>query len=146
MTKRLSLLRELLMKGTLATQEGLREKLEKMKFQVTQSTISRDLRKLGAVRTVDGEGRTVYRLSEVEPVNSNVVKYMIKSVKANASLVVIHTAPSTASLVARHLDMHCGPAILGTIAGDDTVFVALAPKRNSHEVMGLIEATLSTLG
>ena len=66
--ERLGALRKLLEEGELSTQEELREKLEKQEFAVTQSTISRDLRKIGAVRAVDGEGRTVYRLSEgLEP-------------------------------------------------------------------------------
>src|SRR6185295_602564 len=60
---RLEALRELLSQGKLSTQDELREELQNRRFEVTQSTISRDLRRLGAVKAVDPDGRTVYRLS-----------------------------------------------------------------------------------
>lgn len=146
MPDRLSALRELLISGDQSTQDELREKLEKQKFQVTQSTISRDLRKLGAVRAVDAQGRTVYRLPEQEPTGADGLKFMVKSVKSNSSMVVIHTSPGTASLVARHLDLHCANDILGTIAGDDTVFVALSTNRGPSDMLKTIQKSLSDLG
>lgn len=126
--QRLEVLRKLLEDGEPNTQEELREKLEKLEFAVTQSTISRDLRKLGAVRAVDGEGRTVYRLSEEmePPVTAGSFGDLVREVSTNGSLIIIHTAVGSASLIARHLDNVCPNGILGTIAGDDTIFVAPA--------------------
>ncbi len=63
-SQRLDALKKLLSQGEMSTQEELVEKLEKFHFQVTQSTVSRDLRKLGAMKTIDPNGRTVYRLSD----------------------------------------------------------------------------------
>jgi transcriptional regulator of arginine metabolism len=142
---RLNVLRDLLSNDDLSTQDELREKLQKLDFDVTQSTISRDLRKLGAVRTLDEKGRSVYRLleKEFEPPTTN-MRNMIRGIRANAALIIIQTTPGTAPIVARHLDIHCSEATLGTIAGDDTVFVAMAPDCKPQQTILDIEASFVT--
>jgi transcriptional regulator of arginine metabolism len=147
MTARLTALRELLKKGSLSTQDDLRRKLEKMHFAVTQSTISRDLRRIGAIRVIDAEGRVVYRLPDQEPLppGMDIAKNMVKSIQPASSIVVIHTAPGTASLVARYLDMHKPAGSIGTIAGDDTVFVALTKKSVDREVLEELRDSLESL-
>lgn len=146
MTDRLSALRRLLEEGSLSTQEELREKLEKQRFSVTQSTISRDLRKLNAVRATDAEGRVVYRLpsDEAAAVGGDVARNMIRSVEPAAGFAVIYTTPGTASLVARHLDIHRPAGLIGTIAGDDTVFLAL-PKAADKAALAEIRESLAEL-
>ncbi len=149
MTDRLTALRELLKRGSLSTQDDLRRKLEKMHFAVTQSTISRDLRRIGAIRVIDAEGRVVYRLPEQDvmlPQGVDIAKNMVKSIQPASSIVVIHTAPGTASLVARYLDMHKPAGSIGTIAGDDTVFVALTKKSVDREVLEELRDSLESLG
>ena len=138
---RLNVLRELLRDGELSTQEDLREKLEKRGFAVNQSTVSRDLKKLAAARTTDAEGRTVYRLSqELEPTPVAVtLGELTRSFAHNGSMIVIHTAVGSASLIARHLDRLRPGGILGTIAGDDTVFVAPA-RTGVREISATIKA------
>jgi transcriptional regulator of arginine metabolism len=121
--ERLARLRTLLEEHGLSTQEELRDKLEKMDFDITQSTVSRDLRKLGAMKSVDAEGRIAYRLpNELEPVVPS--DSLVREVENNGTLIVIHTAVGCANLVARQLDRDRSDDILGTIAGDDTIFVA----------------------
>ena len=124
---RLSALRKLLESGKNSTQEELREMLESKGHDVNQSTISRDLRKIGAIKGTDNKGRTIYRLSESASETTFVsqsVPDLITSITHNDSMIVIHTSPGSASLVARHLDINRPADILGTIAGDDTIFVA----------------------
>lgn len=127
--RRQSLLRKLLAEGRLSTQEELAEEIRQQGFDITQSTISRDLRKIGAVKMVNSEGDTVYKLSPerlpapVLPPDSR-LKHLLLNVQHNGSLVVIHTTVGSASLVAAHLDHVQIPGILGTIAGDDTIFIA----------------------
>lgn len=126
---RLKILKELLEKGELSTQEELVHELKRKNFEVTQSTISRDLRKLGVIRAVDSSGRTVYKLSSEPaplPVTQQGIKNLITGINHNGSLIVIHTSPGSASLVARQLDILKRDGLLGTLAGDDTVFVAPA--------------------
>jgi transcriptional regulator of arginine metabolism len=138
---RLTALRRLLSQEKLSTQDELREELEGLKFKVTQSTISRDLRRLGAVRAIDPDGRTVYQLPNENtsaPNQNTSLENLVIDIRHNGMMIVINTTPGSASLVARHLD-HGRPAgILGTIAGDDTIFVAPASVRNVASTMKAI--------
>jgi transcriptional regulator of arginine metabolism len=142
---RLDALRELLEEETLSTQEELRDKVEKLGFDVTQSTISRDLRKLAAVRAIDSFGRTVYRLPQDESaplIAPGSLQDLVTEIVTNGSIIVIHTTPGSASLVARHLDHHRPGGILGTIAGDDTIFVAPKSLTQIRAAIREIEASL----
>src|SRR4051812_13950022 len=104
---RLDALRHLLSQGKLSTQDELREELESKRFVVTQSTISRDLRRLGAIRATEPDGRTVYRLPEdiapppITPTGS--LRDLVKDIQSNGAMIVIHTTAGSASLVAVHL-------------------------------------------
>lgn len=126
-SERLNALKKLLESGKNSTQEEIRDMLEAKGHDVNQSTISRDLRKIGAIKGTDSKGRTVYRLSETSQETTFVAQSLsdlITNYSHNDSMIVIHTTPGSASLVARHLDMNRPGSILGTIAGDDTIFVA----------------------
>ena len=124
---RLNALRKILESGKSSTQEELRDMLEAKGHDVNQSTISRDLRKIGAIKGTDNKSRTVYRLSETSSESNFVgqsIGDLILNITHNDSIIVIQTSPGSASLVARHLDINRPADILGTIAGDDTIFVA----------------------
>lgn len=141
---RLEFLRSLLAEGELSTQEDLVEKLEKSNFSVTQSTVSRDLRKLGAIRAIDGKGRTIYRLPQemFVPVKASSLIEMVTSIRSNGSIIVIRTHPGSASLVGRFVDMTFSDEILGCIAGDDTVFVAPESHKETNPLMKQIEKAI----
>ncbi len=126
-SERLNALRKILESGKNSTQEELRDMLEAKGHDVNQSTISRDLRKIGAIKGTDNKSRTVYRLSELSSESNFVgqsIGDLILNITHNDSMIVIQTSPGSASLVARHLDINRPADILGTIAGDDTIFVA----------------------
>ncbi len=122
----LEALRKKLEAGNAGTQEELREALEKDGYDVVQSTVSRLLRKLSAVRAVEANGRIVYRLSESSqtPLITTSLSNLVLDIASNGAMIVIHTPPGSASLVARHLDRVKPKGVLGTLAGDDTIFVA----------------------
>lgn len=138
---RLDALKELLGEGKLSTQDELRAELESKRFAVTQSTISRDLRRLGAVKGVDPDGRTVYRLSSEQavPVSGNSLRDLVQDIQSNGAIIVLRTLPGTASLIALHLDRVKPGGILGTIAGEDTIFVAPASLRSVRATIEAIE-------
>lgn len=143
---RLEALRKLLKQGSLSTQDELREKLEKLHFKVTQSTVSRDLRKLGAIRAVDAEGRTVYRLPDDAPLvtpSPGSLRDLVINIQSNGYMIVVHTTPGSASLVARHLDHVGTDELIGTLAGDDTIFVAPASIKEIRSAVQMIEGFLS---
>jgi transcriptional regulator of arginine metabolism len=145
---RLQTLKEILQDGSASTQDEIREALEKRKFSVNQSTVSRDLKRIGAIKAVDPEGRTVYRLGE-EFVNApvptpvaNSIKELVTEIESNGMMIVIHTSPGSASLVARHIDSQLSDHVLGTIAGDDTIFVAPSDMKRTPQTLSTIRQTL----
>lgn len=120
-------LRELLMGRNSNTQEQLCKGLEAKGFDVNQSKISRLLRKINAVKVENPQGHTAYSLPRepAPPTINTPLKHLILNVVSNETLVLIFTSPGSASMVARMLDYHqVRSEILGTLAGDDTVFVA----------------------
>ena len=143
--QRLSLLRSLLAEGQMSTQEDLVAELRSQSFDVGQSTISRDLSRLGAIKVRDASGRVVYRLPEgmpsAAPLPAQDMANLLVSVRHNGSMIVIQTTPGSASLVARQLDQSRPEGILGTIAGDDTIFVApSSPKKITQTVDAILSA------
>lgn len=140
---RISALRQILADGEISTQEEIAEQLNRQNFQVTQSTVSRDLRRIGAIKTFDSSGRVVYRLPDdvlIPSVPSSGLKGLILKIEHNGYMIVVHTAPGSASLVARHLDQVKPDGILGTMAGDDTIFVAPANIKKIEQSIKVILA------
>lgn len=144
---RLEVLQQLLREGTASTQDELCKALRQKKFHVTQSTISRDLRRIGAMKTLNSDGETVYtlsgRASTLPAPVSHSLGHLLLDIQANDSMIVLHTSPGSASLVARHIDSmreHLGT--LGTIAGDDTIFIAPASTRQIPSVIKKIKEEL----
>jgi transcriptional regulator of arginine metabolism len=120
-------LKELLFSREAQTQDDLSDSLIKKGFDVNQSKISRLLRKLGAIKVENTKGQTVYSLPREPspPTLKTELRELILDVTANEALVVIFTSPGSASMVARMLDYaQIETDILGTVAGDDTIFVA----------------------
>lgn len=138
-------LRRLLAEGKISTQEELADELRRHDFDITQSTISRDLRKIGAVKTVDATGTTVYRLSNTPApaqLRSTGLKDLLIDIQHNGFMIVIHTTVGSASLVAAHFDQIKIGGILGTIAGDDTIFIAPASPAKIDEIIRKIQESL----
>ena len=143
MQERLRVLRTIIREGEPSTQEELSEALLKKGFEVTQSTISRDLRRLGAVKITNAEEEIVYVLPEDHELFQRVTNSLdglVMDVVSNESLIVLHTTPGAASLVARHLDSLSDTlGILGCIAGDDTIMVVPESVKKIAAVMRKIK-------
>lgn len=146
---RIAALKKLLDAGLATTQEEICDELRKLNFDITQSTVSRDLRRLGAVRIVNSNGETSYKLptqfnnvgslSVTDSVSSGLFS-LIKDIKHNGYIIVIHTTPGSASLIAKHIDDVQPNGILGTIAGDDTIFVIPSAKDQAEKTIQAIQA------
>ena len=126
-------LRALLRRERIGTQQELARRLAREGYDVTQATLSRDLAKLEARRTALPGGGTVYELpDEVATTGTDellaTLRHMVVAVDHNDALVVVTSAPGAASAVALAIDRAHLPFVLGTIAGDDTIFVAPARK------------------
>lgn len=120
---------ELIRTRHVATQAELRELLAAKGFDVTQATLSRDLAKLRARRASLPDGGTAYELEgfaarvDPEPTQLAAMAELVVGVRDGAAMVVVHTRPGVAAAIATLLDQARLPSVLGTIAGDDTIFV-----------------------
>ena len=128
----------------IGTQEELLAALFEAGHRATQATLSRDLARLGARRVSRPEGGAFYELPGPGD-DLAVLRGQIAAISANGSLAVIRTSPGSASAVARAIDLAQVPEVLGTIAGDDTIFVAPAgavrPRRLAARLAELLGAT-----
>ncbi len=126
---------ELLQKKTVGTQEEIKAALEKQGFVVSQVKISRILHKIGAIKLNEGN-QVAYRLPvELVSVTPNdSLKQIILSITHNDFLIIIQTAPGCAQFVARFLDQKKDAGIAGTVAGDDTIFIAVERTKKIKDV------------
>ena len=139
-------IRSLLGGSEIETQEDLREQLRAQGFDVTQATISRDLDAVGAVR-VKENGHAVYRLGvgEVDDgaraVLTTAFDEFVESVSTSGVIIVLRVPPAAAHLVAGRIDAAGVEGVLGTVAGDDTIFVVADESLGTTKVLANIEGT-----
>ncbi|GLU48139.1 arginine repressor [Nocardiopsis ansamitocini] len=144
---------EVLTKNDVRSQSDLARRLAEAGVQVTQATLSRDLDELGAVklRTVDGNlvyvlpGEGGERLQRARTDNlglehvfnsrmSRLAEDLLVSAEASANMVIVRTPPGAAQYLASAIDHTDIPAILGTIAGDDTILVIARDPQGGGEL------------
>ncbi len=123
-------LRHLIAEHAVHSQEDLLRLLTAAGHRVSQSTVSRDLEAIGARKVQDGTGPARYAVEALAPAHSPelaaALALHVTGLAASGNLVVVHTPPGTADLVALALDQAGLPEVLGTVAGDDTVLVVAA--------------------
>jgi transcriptional regulator of arginine metabolism len=136
-------IREILGRATITNQEDLRLLLRRRGFRVTQATLSRDMKELGVARVVSG-GKTVYA---IQPTGGSrllrpIVGAEVLSIEANECVIVVRTVPGAAGTVGEYIDVQNDGAILGTVAGDNTLMVIPRSTRNIKQVLGTLKHTL----
>ncbi len=117
-------LKELITRQRINTQEELGRLLKQAGFAVTQATLSRDLQELRIARVHSPEG--AYYALTPEQEEQRLHAYLaleIESIESNESLIVVKTLPGRAQGVAELIDAMHNPEILGTLAGDNTIFI-----------------------
>ena len=122
--------------GRIRTQQELVAALREKGYRATQATVSRDITEMGLLK-VDRDGGPVYALPASEAAAeltgeqrlAGLLPDLPVDIRASGSLLVIRAVPGTAHAIAAALDRARWPEVLGTIAGDDTVFVACADER-----------------
>ena len=130
------------------SQEELRGLLRRRGFAVAQPTLSRDLKDLGLARTPTGYAAPPAPSPFVpgdrrQEALDRVLAMAVLSVQAAAALVVVRTPPAGAHPVARALDEAALPGVVGTIAGDDTVFVATPDASTAQRVARRLAAPIA---
>ncbi len=120
---RRSAIAELVRSRRVSTQGELRRLLRARGIAATQATLSRDLAQLGARRAPLPGGGTAYEVDGAPAVRPGAMAELVVGVRDAAALVVVRTLPGAAQAIAAQLDRARLPAVAGTLAGDDTIFV-----------------------
>jgi len=150
-SRRLTLIAQLLAGRRFASQDELARALARTGVEVTQATLSRDLRSLGVAKRAAANGGGWYELPQpaVETLDRGRQRLdlsaFVNEVRVAQNLVVVRTPPGHANAVGRALDLAEFTGIVGTVAGDDTVLVVVedttAARRLKRELDGLAAGT-----
>ena len=135
---------ELIRENEIDTQEELVSLLQQSQFNVTQATVSRDIKDLGLIKTQSVEGKYKYTL--VENVRrqtmgkfGNMFREAVVSMTVANNLLVVKTVSGTANTAAAFIDSMGFDNVLGTIAGDDTILIICRTEDNANSIVGTLE-------
>ena len=127
-TKRQARILELIREQPVETQSELLELLKNDGFHVTQATVSRDIKEMRLIKLLDGNGMYRYAAESLSNDEKQSHTYLFSTAVTGVdhahTLVVIKTQVGMAQAVCASLDATDRPGVLGSIAGDDTIFVA----------------------
>ena len=141
---RMEALKMLISSMELGSQEEVLQALEKEGFKLTQATLSRDLKQLKVAKAASMNGKYVYVLP-----NDTMYKRVTRprtamemlqtsgfiSISFSGNMGVIKTRPGYASSIAYNIDNSESPNIIGTIAGDDTIFIVIKEEATRDDVI-----------
>jgi transcriptional regulator of arginine metabolism len=125
---------ELISTRAIHTQEDLAEALTAAGWEVTQSSVSRDISALGLVKSGGAYRRPPPRARVRDPDERRIAEGVLTVELAGDALVVVHTPPGEANRVAVAIDRLAWPELAGTIAGDDTIFLAVKDRAGQSRV------------
>ena len=144
---RLDAIRKIVTGTVVSSQDEINDELAAIGYNVTQATLSRDLRELGIIKVPAGNGG--YRYSMHEPlemqaatISGSIPKEGVKSIEFSSKLAVIKTYPGFAGAVASVIDRHPVAPVMGTIAGDDTVLLIIRDNYTAEQVIEAVSAFL----
>lgn len=139
--------KELLKQEQFASQGEIVEALKAQGFEnISQSKVSRMLSKFGAVRTRNARQEMVYCLpAELSvPTAKSPLRQLVLDIEHNDVMIIIRTSPGAAQLIARLLDsLSKSDGVLGTIAGDDTIFIAPTDVSKIEKTISRLEVLFS---
>ncbi len=144
---RMEALKMLISSQELGSQEEVLQALAKEGYKLTQATLSRDLKQLKVAKAASMNGKYVYvlpnetmykRVSSPMSAREMLMSPGFQSINFSGNMVVIKTRPGYASSIAYNIDNSDIPQILGTIAGDDTIFIVKKEGASEQEILRLL--------
>ena len=134
---------EIISDHVIETQDDLIEKLKESGYPVTQATVSRDIKQLGLIKTATKDGGYKYTATRNESSgNENKLKNIMRETIVNAqdaqNLIVVKTFSGMANAAAAALDALAEEAVIGSIAGDDTIFIVVRNNEDAAEFTNYI--------
>ncbi len=147
--KRHSKILELINSSPIETQEELAEKLKAQGFEITQATISRDIKNLRLTKALDGNGK--YRYYSINAPEGNVSEKLkmifaesVISIDYAVNLIVLKTLSGMAQAAATTIDAMSITGVLGSIAGDDTIMVVANSEEKALEITVMFKNMLKS--
>jgi transcriptional regulator of arginine metabolism len=135
-------IREILARGPVPSQDELQRHLRARGIRAAQATLSRDLAALGVRRGSGPSGPRYVIEGDTGGLPIEPVRRLAESVETNGLMVVVRTKASAASTVARAIDDARLPDVLGTLAGDDTIFVVPGSARGAAALVKQLRGLL----
>ena len=136
-------IRETVQQHRVKSQEQLRELLVDLGFDVTQATLSRDIRELRLVKIPDPEGGTYYTLPpeswDQRPPIARLLPTLYIGAEGTGNLIVVRTLAGGAQAVAEALDWEEWPEVMGTLGGDDSILIVLRDPKHMLTVLERLE-------
>ncbi len=141
-----AVIREIVTKEAVSSQDELRRLLHKRGHSVTQATLSRDIHELGLVKAPEG-----YAFLDAEaagtdsglPSLERLIREFVREATAAQNLVVVNTTAGSAQPVAAAIDAEEWPEIVGTVGGDDTIIVVTPDARQARKLVERIKEVLA---
>ncbi len=140
---------ELINNNEIDTQERLADMLGKAGFKATQATVSRDIRELGLIKIAGKSGRSCYAQPPAESRRetdrfNKILRETVLEIRTSENLIVIRTLSGCANAAAEVIDNISPASVVGTLAGDNTIFVAVDSKDNVGSVLRVFEEAVSS--
>ena len=133
---------ELIKSREIGTQEELLDLLKNKGYDITQATISRDIRELNLTKVNNGSRQkyaVIVKDEEFSDKYVRVLKEGFVSMLSSGNLIVLKTVVGMAMAVATAIDALEMPEIIGCIAGDDTIFIAVSENNSTVDVMNKLK-------
>ena len=148
-SKRHTKILEIISSREIETQEELAEALKKEGFEVTQATVSRDIKNLKLIKMQSSSGKSKYAVSTGEQKNiidrlSNILANTVLSVENVDKMVVIKTITGSAPITAEAIDNLESADIAGTVAGDNTIFILVRTLESAELLVSKIRKRMSS--
>ena len=142
-SKRQNEILDIISSKDIETQEELASVLRSLGYKVTQATVSRDIRELRLIKVTAGDGGFKYAKPKKHEIAvserlTRILNDSLISVDYSGNIIVIKTLSGSANVAAEALDNLGWPEILGTIAGDNTVFMVVGDHSDTEEIAGRI--------
>ena len=134
---------ELISTRAIRTQEDLAEALAAEGWEVTQSSVSRDITALRLIKANGVYRRPSPAATPADPDERRIADGVLTIEPAGEALIVLHTPPGEANRVAVALDRLAWPDVVGTIAGEDTIFLAVKDATAQRRVVGEVRKLTS---
>jgi transcriptional regulator of arginine metabolism len=137
----------------ISSQEELLQELSREGFRTTQATLSRDLKQMKVAKAANMDGKYIYVLPNnimyKRPSEDSATEMLMnsgfRSLMFSNNLAVIRTRPGYASSMAYDIDNHENPAIIGTVAGDDTILLVIREGVSQKEVHNFLASIIPNL-